>query len=140
MMRQHDDLLTAGVEGLLGQLHGSKSLHVRLIRRHGPAQRAPQSQAGPARRYQRHHGCAVGQRGPRACGGGDDWAPSVTPLKLGFTDLKTVFVNVQHPGDEGALAAMSSNWPSSQAAAASGRRPRPSTIVVTHKDGGDVGV
>ena len=89
---------------------------------------------------QRHHGCAVGQRGPRVCGGGDDWAPSVTPLKLGFTDLKTVFVNVQHPGDEGALAAMSSNWPSSQAAAASGRRPRPSTIVVTHKDGGDVGV
>jgi len=60
---------------------------------------------------------------------------------LAFTpDYKTIFVNVQHPGEEGTLAAMSSNWPSSQAAAAPGRRPRSSTIVVTRKDGGDVGV
>jgi len=52
-----------------------------------------------------------------------------------------MFFNVQHPGENGTLAAPSSNWPSSQAGSgAPVRRPRSSTVVVTRKDGGEIGV
>lgn len=54
-------------------------------------------------------------------------------------DHQTLFINVQHPGEDGPLTSMSSNWPASQNGAAAGRRPRSSTVVVTRKGGGQVG-
>ncbi len=51
-------------------------------------------------------------------------------------DLKTLFVNIQHPGESGTLAALQSSWP---AAANSGVRPRSATVVITKDDGGTVG-
>ncbi|SOB86565.1 hypothetical protein SAMN06297144_1671 [Sphingomonas guangdongensis] len=51
-------------------------------------------------------------------------------------DGRTLFVNIQHPGENGTAAAPSSNWPANQAGAAPGARPRSATIVVTRNDGG----
>lgn len=55
-------------------------------------------------------------------------------------DGRSVFVNIQHPGEDGSLTALTSNWPSSQTAAAPGNRPRSATIVITKDDGGIVGL
>ena len=54
-------------------------------------------------------------------------------------DGKTLFVNIQHPGEDTAaanLATPNSTWPS----AVAGTRPRSSTIVITKEDGGVFGV
>lgn len=53
-------------------------------------------------------------------------------------DGRTMFVNIQHPGENGTAAAPTSNWPANQTAA-SGARPRSATIVITRTDGGVVG-
>jgi secreted PhoX family phosphatase len=55
-------------------------------------------------------------------------------------DGRSVFVNIQHPGEGGDPANITSNWPASQAAAAPGVRPRSATIVITKNDGGVVGL
>ncbi|WP_326525686.1 PhoX family protein [Sphingomonas sp.] len=55
-------------------------------------------------------------------------------------DGRTLFVNIQHPGEDGSIAALSSNWPASQAGPASGNRPRSATVVITRNDGGVVGL
>ena len=56
-------------------------------------------------------------------------------------DGKSVFVNIQHPGEGGDPTAISSNWPANQSGtAATGSRPRSSTIVITRNDGGIVGL
>lgn len=54
-------------------------------------------------------------------------------------DGRTVFVNIQHPGEGGPTATPSSNWPSSQSGASTAR-PRSATIVITKNDGGVVGL
>jgi secreted PhoX family phosphatase len=54
-------------------------------------------------------------------------------------DGKTIFVNIQHPGENGNPANVTSNWPQSQAGTASGR-PRSATIAITKNDGGVVGL
>lgn len=54
-------------------------------------------------------------------------------------DGRTVFVNIQHPGEGGTGAAPASNWPNSQSGNASGR-PRSATIAITKDDGGVVGL
>ena len=55
-------------------------------------------------------------------------------------DGKTMFVNVQHPGENGSLAAPTSAWPASQTNAGATARPRSATVVVTRSDQGAVGV
>jgi hypothetical protein len=55
-------------------------------------------------------------------------------------DGRTLFVNIQHPGEGGSAANITSNWPANQTAAAPGTRPRSATIVITKTDGGVVGV
>ncbi|HEV7229579.1 PhoX family protein [Brevundimonas sp.] len=55
-------------------------------------------------------------------------------------DGRTVFVNIQHPGEGGPTATPSSNWPSNQSGTASTARPRSATIVITKNDGGVVGL
>ncbi|MDN3920696.1 PhoX family protein [Roseateles violae] len=59
-------------------------------------------------------------------------------------DHKTLFFNVQHPGEDSApdWAAKSygSYWPASQTDTAAKKRPRSATVVVTRKDGGEIGV
>jgi len=55
-------------------------------------------------------------------------------------DGRTLFVNIQHPGENGTAAAPTSSWPSTQAGAATGSaRPRSATIAITRNDGGIVG-
>jgi len=59
-------------------------------------------------------------------------------------DHKTMFVNIQHPGESGNLTKFQSNWPSMTSDDASvsgepGTRPRTATIVVTRDDGGTIG-
>lgn len=54
-------------------------------------------------------------------------------------DGRTLFVNIQHPGEAGTPAAPSSNWPNTQLPGP-GNRPRSATIVVTKNDGGVVGL
>jgi secreted PhoX family phosphatase len=54
-------------------------------------------------------------------------------------DGRTVFVNIQHPGENGSPASPTSNWPNSQGGTASGR-PRSATIAITKDDGGVVGL
>ena len=54
-------------------------------------------------------------------------------------DGRTLFVGIQHPGEDGTPAAPSSNWPQSQAGNATGR-PRSGVVVVTKDNGGIVGI
>ncbi|NJL09731.1 MAG: PhoX family phosphatase [Calothrix sp. SM1_7_51] len=55
-------------------------------------------------------------------------------------DGKTMFINIQHPGDRGTPTnpTVSSNWPHTQGYGPSGR-PRSATVVITRNDGGIVG-
>ena len=55
-------------------------------------------------------------------------------------DGKTMFCNVQHPGEDGTIAAPTSHWPDSQTNPASTKRPRSATMVITRTDGGEIGV
>jgi secreted PhoX family phosphatase len=58
-------------------------------------------------------------------------------------DGRTVFVNIQHPGETGSATPpnpLPSNWPASQTGPAPTARPRSATIVITKDDGGVVGV
>lgn len=69
--------------------------------------------------------------GPKGC---EITGIAVTP------DLKTMFVNIQHPGENTTLAnmlagTMESTWPSPNA----GTRPRSATVVITKNDGGTIG-
>ena len=73
--------------------------------------------------------------GPRGC--------EITGLAM-TPDSKTLFVNVQHPGEghqaDFAASRFGSHWPASQTDPDSRARPRSSTVVVTRKDGGEIGV
>ncbi len=59
-------------------------------------------------------------------------------------DGKTLFINIQHPGEETARANVAdptkyqSQWPSN-AGYGAGKRPRSATIVITKNDGGRIG-
>lgn len=59
-------------------------------------------------------------------------------------DGKAIFVNIQHPGENTALANLgdptkyTSQWPSN-AGYGAGKRPRSATIVITKNDGGTIG-
>jgi len=60
-------------------------------------------------------------------------------------DRKTMFVNIQHPGEGGDLEELTSNWPAGTGAdativGASNARPRTATIVITKNDGGEIAV
>jgi secreted PhoX family phosphatase len=68
----------------------------------------------------------------------------VGPLEAEITgvdstpDGKTLFVNIQHPGENGNTGNITSNWPANQNAPAPGTRPRSATVVITKNDGGVV--
>lgn len=51
-------------------------------------------------------------------------------------DGRTLFVNIQHPGEDGTATAFGSNWPASQTGGTG--RPRSATVVITKNDGGVV--
>ena len=59
-------------------------------------------------------------------------------------DGKTMFINIQHPGENTAQANIgdpakyTSQWPSN-AGYGAGKRPRSATIVITKNDGGRIG-
>lgn len=57
-------------------------------------------------------------------------------------DNRTMFVNVQHPGERGDHLNPTSNWPSGSGdatqAGSPGSRPRTATIVITREDGGEI--
>lgn len=57
-------------------------------------------------------------------------------------DRRALFVNIQHPGEDGAADAPSSHWPAASGDATepgdSTRRPRSATLVITREDGGEI--
>ena len=56
-------------------------------------------------------------------------------------DGRTVFVGIQHPGEDAADPnAPTSNWPANQNGAAPGVRPRSAVVAVTRADGGIIGL
>jgi len=56
-------------------------------------------------------------------------------------DGRTLFVGIQHPGENGTPAAPSSHWPDSQTGAAGATvRPRSAIVIITKNDGGVVGL
>ena len=59
-------------------------------------------------------------------------------------DYKTLFFNVQHPGEDTtpdwAAKTFGSYWPANQADANAKKRPRSATVVITRKDGGEIGI
>jgi hypothetical protein len=56
-------------------------------------------------------------------------------------DGRSLFVNIQHPGEDGGPSNITSNWPANQGGTvATGSRPRSATIVITKNDGGIVGL
>lgn len=54
----------------------------------------------------------------------------------GTADGRTLFVNIQHPGEDGDAADFGNNWPASQTGGTG--RPRSATVVITKNDGGVV--
>lgn len=52
----------------------------------------------------------------------------------GTPDMKTLFVNIQHPGDRSTPSNFTSHWPDGN-----GARPRSATVIVTKNDGGVIG-
>lgn len=54
-------------------------------------------------------------------------------------DGRSLFVNIQHPGELGGATNITSNWPASQTASSTAR-PRSATIVITKNDNGVVGL
>ncbi|MHA6722497.1 PhoX family protein [Sphingomonas sp. RS2018] len=70
----------------------------------------------------------------------------VAPVEAAVTgvdstpDGRVLFVNIQHPGQNGTATAPTSNWPANQAGAAAGVRPRSATIAITRTDGGVIGL
>ena len=69
--------------------------------------------------------------GPKQC--------EVTGIAM-TPDRKTMFVNIQHPGEDGSLTSPTSAWPASQTDAASTKRPRSATVVITRTNGGEIAV
>jgi secreted PhoX family phosphatase len=70
--------------------------------------------------------------GPREC--------EITGI-FSTPDGKSLFVNIQHPGENGSPANITSSWPANQVGAVTTpSRPRSSTIVITKNDGGIVGL
>ena len=55
-------------------------------------------------------------------------------------DGRAIFVNIQHPGENGSAASITSNWPQNQATGTGTGRPRSATIVITKTDGGIIGL
>lgn len=59
-------------------------------------------------------------------------------------DNRTMFVNIQHPGEFGTLTDLHSSWPNPNGNAldppVAGQRPRTATIVITRDDGGEIAV
>ena len=57
-------------------------------------------------------------------------------------DGRTLFVGIQHPGENGTVAAPSSHWPDTQATGTAGAtvRPRSAIVAITKTDGGVVGL
>lgn len=59
-------------------------------------------------------------------------------------DNKAIFVNIQHPGEDGNLTNMSSNWPDvanpTTVNSNKSARPRSATIVIYRKDGKEIAV
>lgn len=72
----------------------------------------------------------------------------VGPLECEITgvdttpDGRTLFVGIQHPGENGTVAAPSSHWPDTQATGTAGAtvRPRSAIVAITKTDGGVVGL
>lgn len=54
-------------------------------------------------------------------------------------DGRTLFVGIQHPGEDGEANAPTSNWPQSQGGTNSGR-PRSAIVAITKDDGGVIGL
>ena len=54
-------------------------------------------------------------------------------------DGRTLFVGIQHPGEDGEPDAPSSNWPQSQNGLLTGR-PRSAIVAITKADGGIIGI
>ena len=54
-------------------------------------------------------------------------------------DGRTLFVGIQHPGEDGEANAPTSNWPQSQSGTSSGR-PRSAVVIITKDDGGVIGL
>ena len=69
--------------------------------------------------------------GPKEC--------EITGLTM-TPDGKTMFVNIQHPGEDSKIGDLHSHWPDSQTNAGSGKRPRSATVVITRNDGGVIGL
>lgn len=69
--------------------------------------------------------------GPKEC--------EITGLTM-TPDGKTMFVNIQHPGENSKIGDLRSHWPDSQTNAGSSKRPRSATIVITRNDGGVIGL
>ncbi len=57
-------------------------------------------------------------------------------------DGRTLFVGIQHPGENGTFAAPDSSWPATQATgtAPAGTRPRSAIVAITRTDGGVIGL
>jgi secreted PhoX family phosphatase len=68
--------------------------------------------------------------GPKGC---EITGIAITP------DYRTLFVNIQHPGEETTVSQMQAGTPQSNWPGAAGSRPRSATIVITKRDGGSVG-
>ena len=56
-------------------------------------------------------------------------------------DGRSLFVNIQHPGENGGPTNITSSWPANQTGTVTApSRPRSATIVITKNDGGVVGL
>ncbi len=72
--------------------------------------------------------------GPKGC--------EITGIAM-TPDSRALFINIQHPGENGTLDNLESSWPhpsgDATAAPPAGQRPRSATVMITRRDGGIIG-
>ena len=73
--------------------------------------------------------CAASSSGPKGC---EITGIAETP------DGRTIFVNIQHPGENTTAAQLTAGTPESVWPEGGGARPRSATVVITRNDGGRV--
>lgn len=72
--------------------------------------------------------------GPKGC--------EITGIAM-TPDARALFINIQHPGENGTLDELESSWPHPAGDATTppqpGQRPRSATVMITRRDGGVIG-
>ena len=112
--------------------------HPRHRRRRRHAQRSPTRSGGATGTGHDPHRQGAGRR--RCAASWSDRRSARSPASTTTPDGRSLFVNIQHPGENGSPADADQQLAREPGGRGTGARPRSATIVITKNDGGVVGL